>query len=146
MSISEVHHGCTREEQLRWFVEVWNVAEELRAEGVDLRAVTLWSLLGAVDWRSLITRRDNIYDVGAFDVRGPAPRPTLVASAAAAIGHGAKFDHPVLDVPGWWRRPQRFYISPNAPADMTGGRPILITGATGTLGRAFARLCEHRGL
>ncbi|WP_437285835.1 family 1 glycosylhydrolase [Sorangium sp. So ce406] len=24
--------------------------------------------------------------------------------------------------------------------------PILITGATGTLGRAFARLCEHRGL
>jgi len=25
-------------------------------------------------------------------------------------------------------------------------RPILITGATGTLGRAFARICAHRGL
>src|SRR5207244_651236 len=25
-------------------------------------------------------------------------------------------------------------------------RPILITGATGTLGQAFARICAHRGL
>jgi dTDP-4-dehydrorhamnose reductase len=146
MVVSEVHHGCTREEQLRWFVEVWRAAEQVRDEGVDLRAVTLWSLLGSMDWRSLITRRDGIYDVGAFDVRGPAPRPTLVAKAAKAIGEGAAFDHPVLDVPGWWRRPQRFYIGGDAPADLTGGRPILITGATGTLGRAFARLCEHRGL
>ena len=146
MVISEVHHGCTREEQLRWFVEVWQAAEAVRREGVDLRAVTLWSLLGSMDWRSLITRRDGVYDVGAFDVRGPAPRPTLIAKAAKAIGEGAPFDHPVLDVPGWWRRPQRFYIGGDAPTDLTGGRPILITGATGTLGRAFARLCAHRGL
>jgi dTDP-4-dehydrorhamnose reductase len=26
------------------------------------------------------------------------------------------------------------------------GRKLLITGATGTLGNAFARICEHRGL
>ncbi len=146
MVISEVHHGCTRDEQLRWVVDVWEAAEQVRTEGVDLRAVTLWSLLGAVDWRSLITRHDGIYDVGAFDIRGPKPRPTLIASAAKVLGQGKKFEHPVLDVPGWWKRPQRFYISSDAPHDMTGGRPILITGATGTLGRAFARLCEHRGL
>jgi len=146
MAISEVHHGCSRDEQVRWFVDVWQAAEQVRSEGVDLRAVTLWSMLGAVDWRSLITRRDGVYDVGAFDVRGPKPRPTLIAEAAKAMGQGGRFDHPILDVPGWWRRPQRFYVSPDAPHDMTGGRPILITGATGTLGRAFARLCEHRGL
>jgi dTDP-4-dehydrorhamnose reductase len=146
LAISEVHHGCTRDEQVRWFVDVWNAAEEVRSEGVDLRAVTLWSILGAVDWRSLITRREGVYDVGAFDVRGARPRATLIARAAKAVGEGRRFDHPVLDVPGWWRRDQRFYISPSAPHDMTGGRPVLITGATGTLGRAFARLCEHRGL
>ena len=146
MVVSEVHHGCTREEQLRWFVEVWNAAEQVRSEGVDLRAVTLWSLLGAMDWRSLITRREGIYDVGAFDVRGPQPRPTLIARAARAIGERGAFEHPVLDVPGWWRRPQRFYIGGDLPADLTGGRPILITGGTGTLGGAFARLCAHRGL
>lgn len=146
MVVSEVHHGCSREEQLRWFVEVWNAAEQVRSEGVDLRAVTLWSLLGAMDWRSLITRHEGAYDVGAFDVRGPQPRPTLLAKAAQAIGERGSFEHPVLDLPGWWRRPQRFYIGGDTPVDLTGGRPILITGGTGTLGRAFARLCAHRGL
>jgi dTDP-4-dehydrorhamnose reductase len=146
MVISEVHHGCTRDEQLRWLVDVWNAAEQVRSEGVDLRAITLWSLMGAVDWRSLITRHDGVYDVGAFDIRGPKPRPTLVAAAAKTLGQGARFDHPVLDAPGWWKRPQRFYIASDVPHDMTGGRPVLITGATGTLGRAFARLCGHRGL
>lgn len=147
MAITEVHHGCTRDEQLRWFVEVWRAAEGLRAEGVDLRAVTLWSLFGNVDWRSLLTRRDGVYDVGAFDVRGSSPRPTLIASAAKELAAGRGFDHPVLDVPGWWRRPQRLYAwhgectPPECP-----GRPLLITGATGTLGQALARICDHRGL
>ena len=147
IAITEVHHGCTREEQLRWFVEVWRTAEELRSEGVDLRAVTLWSLFGNVDWRSLLTRRDGVYDVGAFDVRGPSPRPTLIATAAKELAQRGSFDHPVLDVPGWWRRPQRLYAwhGEGAPPDCP-GRPLLITGATGTLGRALARICDHRGL
>jgi dTDP-4-dehydrorhamnose reductase len=145
MVVSEVHHGCTREEQLRWVAEVWDAAETVRGEGVDLRAVTLWSLMGAVDWRSLITRREGVYDVGAFDVRGPAPRPTLVARAASTLATGERFQHPVLETPGWWHRPERVYgAAASAPA--TAGRPLLITGATGTLGRAFARLAEHRGL
>ena len=38
MVISEVHHGCTREEQLRWFVEIWNAARDAQQEGIDLRA------------------------------------------------------------------------------------------------------------
>ena len=27
LAITEVHHGCTRDEQLRWFAEVWRTAE-----------------------------------------------------------------------------------------------------------------------
>lgn len=144
--VSEVHHGCTREEQLRWFVEVWRAAEQLREEGADIRAVTLWSLLGAVDWRSLITRREGVYDVGAFDGRGPVLRPTLLAKAAATLGKGSPLDHPVLDTPGWWQRVGRFYYPGTSQAETTAGRPLLITGASGTLGAAFARLCERRGL
>jgi dTDP-4-dehydrorhamnose reductase len=34
---------------------------------------------------------------------------------------------------------------PVEPVDQT-ARPVLITGATGTLGRAFAWACEHRGI
>ena len=147
LAITEVHHGCTRDEQLRWFAEVWRTARTLREEGIDLRAVTLWSAFGNVDWRSLLTERRGIYDCGAFDTRGPAPRPTVIAKAATAYGQGRDFDHPVLDSPGWWRRPPRYYAWSGRcrPMDWD-GRKLLITGATGTLGNALARICEQRAL
>ncbi|MBV8908029.1 MAG: sugar nucleotide-binding protein [Sphingomonas sp.] len=146
---SEVHHGCTREEQVRWLVDVWNACERERKAGADIRAVTLWSMFGSVDWRSLLTRRDGIYDVGAFDTRSEQPRPTLVAKAAAKLGRGEKFEHPLLDLPGWWRRPGRCHGRPRfdtLPQGCSAARPILITGATGTLGQAFSKICAHRGL
>ena len=146
---SEVHHGCTREEQVRWLVDVWKACEKERARGADIRAVTLWSMFGAVDWRSLLTRREGIYDVGAFDTRSERPRPTLVAKTAAKLGRGEKIEHPVLDLPGWWKRPGRCHARPRfetLPRNSVKARPILITGSTGTLGQAFSRICAHRGL
>ena len=150
VAITEVHHGCTREEQVRWLKEMWDAAEQERARGADIRAVTLWALFGAVDWRSLLTRRDGIYDVGAFDTRSETPRPTLVAKAAAKLGRGERFEHPILDLPGWWKRPGRTHSRPRYDMlpknSAASARPILIAGATGTLGQAFARICAHRGL
>jgi dTDP-4-dehydrorhamnose reductase len=147
MAITEVHHGCHRDEQLRWFVEVWNSAKQLRGEGIDLRAVTVWSMFGNVDWRFLLKEKNGFYDTGAFDVRGETPRPTVVAKAAKAFAHGEEFDHPVLDSPGWWRRPPRLYPWNGRCKPMEwGGRKLLITGATGTLGNAFARICDERAL
>jgi len=150
IAITEVHHGCTREEQVRWLQEMWTAAERQRARGADIRAVTLWALFGVVDWRSLLTRREGIHEPGAFDIRSPVPRPTLVAKAAARLGGGEKLDHPVLQQPGWWRRPGRTYsrrrfdtLPPRLGAK---DRPLLIAGATGSLGQAFARICSHRGL
>jgi dTDP-4-dehydrorhamnose reductase len=147
IAITEVHHGCHRDEQLRWFVEIWNTAKQLREDGMDLRAVTIWSLFGNVDWRFLLTQKNGFYDTGAFDARGDQPRPTIIAKAAKEFGHGRPFDHPVLDSPGWWRRPPRLYPWNGRCNPMEyGGRKLLITGATGTLGSAFARVCEERAL
>lgn len=150
IAITEVHHGCTREEQLRWLVEMWSAAEAERRRGADIRAVTLWAMFGLVDWRSLLTRREGIHEPGAFDVRSPKPRPTMVAKAAARLGRGEQVDHPVLALPGWWRRPGRTYARrgfDTMPRSLPeGARPLLITGATGTLGQAFSRICAHRGL
>ena len=149
IAITEVHHGCTREEQLRWFVEMWKAAERERARGADIRAVTLWAMFGMVDWRSVLTRRDGIHEAGAFDVRSPEPRPTLLAKGVTKLAKGEKLDHPVLDLPGWWRRPGRTYARRRfemLPASKRKARPILITGATGTLGQAFSKICSHRGL
>jgi dTDP-4-dehydrorhamnose reductase len=147
IAITEVHHGCHRDEQLRWFAEVWSTAQQLRTEGVDLRAVTIWSMFGNVDWRFLLKERRGFYDTGAYDARNGTPRPTVIAKAARAVAHGQPFDHPALDMPGWWRRPPRLYPWSGSCKPMDGnGRKLLITGATGTLGQAFARACEERAL
>ncbi len=150
VAVTEAHHGCTRDEQLRWLAEVWSAAEDLRQEGADIRAVTVWSLFGTMDWNSLLTRRDGCYEPGPYDVRGPEPRRTALAHAAESLARTGSFDHPVLDRAGGWKRDIRFYRPParrsNACRLVGSPRQLLITGATGTLGRAFSRICDARGL
>jgi dTDP-4-dehydrorhamnose reductase len=65
--------------------------------------------------------------------------------------------HPVTEGAGWWHRPIRL-VHPvvHRPAPLqaqwedsklsTSSPPLLILGATGTLGTAFARACERRNL
>jgi dTDP-4-dehydrorhamnose reductase len=156
LAITEAHLGCTREEQMRWLAEVWTDAKTVRRQGVDVRAVTAWSLLGAYDWNCLLTRCTQHYEPGVFDLRSPAPRPTGLANLAAELGHGRRPLHPVLDELGWWRRPQRLLYPAVSCAARNGDgphhsaninpRPIVITGGSGTLGKAFARICSGRGL
>jgi dTDP-4-dehydrorhamnose reductase len=150
IAITEVHHGCSRDEQLRWLVEVWNAAHAVRDEGVDMRGVTIWTLFGTVDWSSLLTQRREHYEPGPFDVRGPAPRRTALAHAAESLAKTGAYDHPVLDRAGWWWRDERFYRpkgqSAGSGVQVAVPRRVLVTGATGTLGRAMTRLCDHRGL
>lgn len=159
IAVTEVHLGCTREEQLRWLKEVWEAVQNLRTEGVDVRAVTAWSLLGAYDWNSLVTVQQGHYESGVFDLRALRLRPTALAEMLRDLGRGEIHDHPVLDVLGWWHRSERLLYPPVSCStdalDLTVSKPdnkavsvrlIAITGATGTLGRAFARLCEVRGI
>jgi dTDP-4-dehydrorhamnose reductase len=151
LAVTEVHLDCTREEQLRWLAEVWGAAESLAGRGVDVRAVTVWALLGSFDWNSLLTVQAGYYEAGAFDLRAPEPRPTALAAMARRLATGWGEPHPVLDVPGWWHRPERLAYPPSGPslarpADDREPRVLAITGATGTLGRAFARVCAARGI
>jgi dTDP-4-dehydrorhamnose reductase len=160
IAVTEAHLGSTREEQLRWLKEFWDTAVQLRGEGVDVRAVTVWSLLGSFDWNVLVQRVEGFYEPGPFDVRAPLPRPTALAHLMRDLAAGrSREDDPLLAQPGWWHRPDRLFHTPvegrsyaRPPAgpgvDMEdrGPRPLVILGATGTLGRAFARLCDVRGI
>lgn len=155
IAVTEAHIGCTRDEQMRWLVEVWNAATQLRADEVDVRAVTAWSLLGAFDWDSLVTQDRGHSEPGAFDLRGPEVRPTALCGVIRTLASGARPEHPALDSAGWWRRADRVRYPARAPVSdsRTAAAPhvrshgeLLITGARGTLGQAFARLCEQRGL
>jgi dTDP-4-dehydrorhamnose reductase len=158
LAVTEVHLNCTREEQLRWFHQVWAAAVELREAGVDVRAITAWSLLGSFDWISLLTREDGHYEPGVFDLRSPSPRPTALAALLKELTSDRAPSHPVLDSPGWWQKDDRLIYDPVHDSGATAGalgaihrprshpRPILVTGARGTLAQAFVRICRVRGL
>jgi dTDP-4-dehydrorhamnose reductase len=155
LSVTEAHNACTREEQLRWLDEVWRGAAAARADGVEVRAVTVWSLLGAFGWDRLVTAPGGgRYEPGVYDLRAPEPRPTALAAMARALARDGTYENPVLATPGWWRRRERLWYPPErragSPAPLrrprTAGSPILLTGAGGTLGRALARAAESRGL
>jgi dTDP-4-dehydrorhamnose reductase len=159
IAVTEAHLGCTREEQIRWFKEVWDAGVSLRHDEVDIRAVTAWSLLGAYNWNTLLTRSEGHYEPGVFDLRAPRPRPTAIARMLRDLAAGREHEHPVLNDPGWWRRLDRLLypsVRVSTRANDTAARrvstrsgisrPLLITGARGTLGSAFARLCQARGI
>jgi len=65
-----------------------------------------------------------------------------------SMSRGETPTHPVLRSPGWWRRAERLLYA-DATVQALGsdhGRPLLILGANGTLGRAFRRIAAERGL
>ncbi|MFL6254710.1 MAG: sugar nucleotide-binding protein [Pyrinomonadaceae bacterium] len=150
LAVTEAHMGCTRDEQMRWLAEVWADARSLGAEGVNIMAVTAWALFGSFDWDSLVTRNAGHYEPGAFDVRSPRPRPTATARLIKDMACGVELEHPALAAPGWWRRLDRLTYAPahrRRGAQTNEGAPLLlITGATGTLGSAFARVAESRAI
>jgi dTDP-4-dehydrorhamnose reductase len=149
VAATEVHLGCTREHQLRWLAEAWNAAHQLRANGQDIRAITVWALFGSVDWNSLLVSRHRDYEPGAFDIRSLKPRRTALAGATRALAKDGSFDHPVLHAAGWWHREDRYYVQSGTRCGeiRKGTMPIAIF-ASGDLSLAelLADTCTERGL
>jgi dTDP-4-dehydrorhamnose reductase len=149
VALTEVHLACTREEQVRWLLEAWQGAQAAARQGARVVAITPWALLGSFDWDSLVTMPRGHYEAGAFDVRSAAPRATRVASAIRQLASGTMPARRSVQPQGWWRRPTRLlYASTITPRDIipAARKPLLVLGATGTLGRAFERMCHQRGL
>jgi dTDP-4-dehydrorhamnose reductase len=156
VAVTEAHIDANREDQMRWLLEIWDAARQAREHGADVRAVTVWALLGSYDWNCLVTECKGYYEPGPFDVRGPQPRPTALADLMRRLASGRPVSHPVLRGAGWWRRPGRILdkavqdaataaVAPVPRRAQAPAQPILIVGA-GTLGRAFESICRQRNL
>jgi dTDP-4-dehydrorhamnose reductase len=118
IAVTEVHLGCTPDEQQRWLWEAWTQAGALRASGMEVRAVTAWALLGSYDWNSLLTAAAGYYEAGAFDARERPPKPTAVAGLIKQIAAGVRPEATaLLDEPGWWRRSERLFASLRSAAE-----------------------------
>ncbi len=112
LAITEAHLGCEPEEQRRWLYQIWRQAENARAEGVDVRAVTAWGLLGLYNWSCLCTEDKCDYEPGAYDVSRGVPLATPVADLIAQLAAGHTPQDESLSHPGWWDLDSRVIISP----------------------------------
>ncbi|MDB5941775.1 MAG: putative b-glycosidase, Glycoside Hydrolase Family 1 [Ramlibacter sp.] len=156
IAITECHNGSTRENQARWFLDVWDSANRLRSQGVEVVAVTAWALLGSFDWNRMVTRWAGHYEPGVFDVRSGQPRPTLMARVLRDLAHGRVPSAPGLHVPGWWKQAAQapVVVPGQRPAyelatdecGSTAHRPLMIVAGDGALARLAVRACELREL
>ena len=155
--ITECHNGCTREEQVRWFDEVWRSAEQARTRGVRVTAVTAWGLLGSYDWNRLLAEEAGHYEPGVFDLRLGEPHPTAMAPLLRDLAAGREPDLPALKGLGWWRREDRFFdqvvdlphpcpIAPRVDHHLDQVRPLLIVGPDSDVTAALEAACAHRNL
>ena len=150
IALTEVHLHCTREEQLRWLKQIWDTCVEINKEGGNIKAFSVWALLGAYGWNKLLTEPNGDYESGIFDLRSPSPRPTALASFVSSLSTDQKFHHPVLKQKGWWQKEKRF-LYPSSQNESVfdacpSPQPLLIIGKNGALGRAFSLLCQQRGI
>ena len=145
--ITEVHLNCTREEQLRWLHEVYEISRKLKKEGVDIRAVTVWALLGSFGWNKLLTCQPCEYESGAFDISAGYIRPTALAFLTRSLSRQENFDKHLTGQAGWWKRNTRYYKrtrQTDSIQNTVSVQPVIIIGKTGTLGQAFSHVCNER--
>ncbi|WP_207426263.1 family 1 glycosylhydrolase [Pedobacter sp. SYSU D00535] len=153
LAITECHLHSKREEQMRWFNEMWKTLNQLKAEGVDIRAITAWALFGLYGWNSLVTRPWGDYEPGVFNLSSGTPRPTALATFLKMLNRNNAYEHPVLEGQGWWKsEKRRIYYSSRQSLKLNTAkvapscRPVLIVGKTGTLGYAFQKIAEGRNI
>jgi dTDP-4-dehydrorhamnose reductase len=152
IAVTECHLHSTREEQMRWFNEMWETVNELKADGVDIRALTAWAIFGLHGWNKLVTEPWGTYEPGVFNLSTGCPRPTALARLIQVITKHKVYYHPVLETNGWWKRNTRVRYPKTNVVFMKGRKhipkcqPLLILGKSGTLGTAFSRICSERNI
>ena len=151
LALTECHLHCSREEQLRWLESCQQQIMELRAEGVDVKALTVWALLGSFGWDQLLTSPSMNYESGVFDISSGTARETALAPAVRQMASGKKMTHPLCNVPGWWvkdtdRKEPSAAAAAGIETEIPALPPILIIGKSGTLARAFAHICSLRNI
>jgi dTDP-4-dehydrorhamnose reductase len=88
------------------------------------------------------------YESGAFDISAGYCRITALGKFIRGISQSSSHYWELLNMPGWWQRPCRFFGFNNEQTlnIETTLRPLLILGKNGTLGKAFSRICSSRNI
>ncbi|ADB40148.1 family 1 glycosylhydrolase [Spirosoma linguale] len=103
--VTEAHLGDRPEEQMRWLGELWQQAQQAQDAGADVRAVSVWAIMGLYDWHCLLTRREDRHEPGVFNVSSGIPEPTELATMLKRLTAGEPIGSLVPPGPGWWQTP-----------------------------------------
>jgi dTDP-4-dehydrorhamnose reductase len=114
VAITEAHLGCDAGERSRWLSYVVREAWEARRLGIDVAAVTAWSLLGSHGWTRLVTEGLGSYEPGVFHLRNGIPEPTEVAHALASLCRGEPPPSRRRSGDGWWEHDERLEYPPHS--------------------------------
>ena len=150
LAVTECHLNAGREDQIRWFHRMVQIAAQLNREGIPIKAVTAWAVLGLWGWNRLVTQPGGDYETGVFKYCGGSMQPTAIAHYIKKIIAHQNCTHPLLTGEGWWQRPDRLrygtpkIVSMQVNKPKPDAAPLLILGKSGTLGAAFARICAQR--
>jgi dTDP-4-dehydrorhamnose reductase len=152
IAITECHLYSPREEQMRWFNDMWNTTNRLKSEGIDIRAITAWALFGLHGWNKLCTQPCGEYEPGVFNLNSGVPRPTAMVAYLQALTRDQNYVHPVLEREGWWKLDiNKILINKERSTNrmrkkLADCRPLVIIGRNGTLGMALSRIATDRNI
>ena len=118
LAITEAHLGGESDDQIRWLDEVWEGAKAAKANGIDVRAVTVWALLGSWNWSCLCTEDVGDHEVGVIDYRRSKRELTELAEVVRQLSTSGRAQHPALEHRGWWRNSERLTLPPYRAEDV----------------------------
>ena len=100
--LSEVHVNASAEGRVRWLAQRYGDLVALERAGFPVRMLGSWAVFGMVDWDSLLTRREEYREDGAFAFAAAteAPQPTALAAAVLSLARGAGLEP--AGEPQWW--------------------------------------------
>ncbi len=116
LAVTECHLGGCEADRLAWLQDCWDAVSAHNLEGGRVEAMTVWALLGGVDWDSLLTQVRGHQETGVFHRTPEGLEETAVAALCRRLVEGQATSRDAL-APGWWSRPDRvLYPRPQAPA------------------------------
>jgi dTDP-4-dehydrorhamnose reductase len=146
LAITEIHLNGFEEEQVKWFNEICSsVISRVMTKNIPIKAVTAWALLGNHGWDKLLTSSQMKYDPGCFDIRTKKPRERMLAKAIRSFSNNSSYYHPLLSIPGWWKRNCRFLKNPEHENQPAKNNCLVIFGK-GTLANAISNACRKRSI
>ncbi|HYG17544.1 MAG TPA: family 1 glycosylhydrolase [Ohtaekwangia sp.] len=108
LAVTEVHVNGSPDDQIRWFSEVWSIARKLLAEGIPVKGVTAWALLGSYGWNNLLVYPNGHYEPGAFHISAGIPVATPLVPFIRSLAENPALTALPDASKSWWHAEERF--------------------------------------